>query len=265
MSGRVPIAKEFEWTSVLDHALTAPGSLGNSYNRFHNYSFLNTILLYSQGCPLEPVGTFNKWKELGRHVKRGSKAKEIIRPITVKSKDEFNADGSPKTFTRFIPKRCIFSYSDTEGEALPEYEPPMWDKVRALGALAITEVPYESMDGNVAGHSFGRNVAVNPMAPYPFKTLLHEVSHVEHGHTAHIEQYAQHRGEWEFQAESAAYLVCNELAVPESTWNPSESRAYVQGWLRGQKPGQAAVRQVFSVTDRILRAGREVPAEEVAA
>jgi hypothetical protein len=36
----------------------------------------------------------------------------------------------------------------------------------------------------------------------------------------------------------------------------SESRAYLQDWLQGERPGDVAIRQVFSATDKILRAGR---------
>jgi hypothetical protein len=37
----------------------------------------------------------------------------------------------------------------------------------------------------------------------------------------------------------------------------SESRAYIQGWIRDERPGDAAIRQVFGATDQILRAGRQ--------
>ena len=37
----------------------------------------------------------------------------------------------------------------------------------------------------------------------------------------------------------------------------SESRAYIQGWLRTECPSDVAIRQVFGATEQILRAGRQ--------
>jgi hypothetical protein len=34
-----------EWTTLMTEALIMPDSLGHTYNRFYNYSFLNQILL----------------------------------------------------------------------------------------------------------------------------------------------------------------------------------------------------------------------------
>ena len=59
----------------------------------------------------------------------------------------------------------------------------------------------------------------------------------------------------EFQAEATAYLTLNELEqLDEET--VSRSRAYVQDWLRGERPPDKAIRQVFGVVDAILKAGR---------
>ena len=39
-----------DWRATLTEALNAPGSLGNTYTRFYNYSFLNQIRLMMQGA-----------------------------------------------------------------------------------------------------------------------------------------------------------------------------------------------------------------------
>ena len=254
---RQPQQTEIDWGNLLNTALNSPGEIGNSYSRFWNYSYLNMMYLLAQGTPIEPVATYNRWKEMGRHVKKGSKAKEIIRPIQVKLKDELDDQGNPKVITKFKGVRCIFSLSDTAGDDLPEFERPEWSEKRALGALAITKVAFEHLDGNTAGYSYERNVAINPVAPYPFKTLLHEIAHIEAGHTAKdkLAQYALHRGLFEFEAEGTAYLAVHELGEVDKM-NDSESRAYIQGWLKGQRPPDSAIKTVFKTTDSILKAGR---------
>jgi hypothetical protein len=58
-----------DWRATLAEALAAPGSLGNTYTRFYNYSFLNQVRLMMQGT-FEPVATYKRWQELGRQVPR---------------------------------------------------------------------------------------------------------------------------------------------------------------------------------------------------
>ncbi|MFJ6416490.1 ArdC-like ssDNA-binding domain-containing protein [Paeniglutamicibacter sp. NPDC091659] len=243
-----------EWQKLLEEALTLePGEM-TSYNRFYNYSMLNQLLLHSQGVR-EPVATYAKWQELGRQVQKGSKAKAILRPIFYKgTNDQGEEEQKVKGFKMV---NCLFTVSETEGEELPEYEPPTWNKERALGALAIVQVDFEQINGNVAGYSYERNVAVSPVAKYPFKTLLHEIGHVTLGHTSEqgLEDYREHRGIKEFQAESTAYLTMNELQATDQ-FDAAESRGYIQGWLRNGRPDDAAIRQVFTATDKILKAGR---------
>jgi len=42
----------------------------------------------------------------------------------------------------------------------------------------------------------------------------------------------------------------------------THSRGYIQGWLKDERPPDKAIREVFSATDQILKAGR-LAVEEV--
>lgn len=247
--------RTIDWSHLLDEALTAPGNLHGAYSRFHDYSFGNCLLLFLQGCE-GPVATYKRWESLGRHVLKGAKAKEILRPITIKREPEHEGD-EPRTFTRFKLVKAIFDYKDTAGDELPPFKAPEWDLDHALTNLDIKRVPFQHFDGNTAGYSFERNVAINPVAPYPFKTMLHEVAHIQHGHTTGTAatEYTAHRGLCEFEAEGSAYLSGHEIGI-QTAEDAEVSRAYIQGWLRGQSPPESSVRRVFTVTDQILRAGR---------
>lgn len=253
----VPTSRE-----LLDTLLTAEGSVGSTYNRFHDYSPRNLAFLMMQGCPPEPVATYGKWQELGRQVQKGEKAYSILRPIQVRleAKDEADED---KMIRRFKVVRALFAYSQTAGEELPEPQPREWSKERALGALGINLVKFNLYDGNTGGYAVGRDVAINPVAPYPLRTLLHEISHVEHGHTTGVglQTYRTHRGQMEFEAEASAYVCLSGMGeLDEETANVS--RGYVQGWLRDQQPAEASLRRVLNVSTRILTAGYK-PNEEV--
>ena len=253
--------QELDWQQLLETALSTPGSVGNVYNRFYEYSFLNQTFLRLQGVT-EPVATYKRWQALGRQVLRGSRAHAIIRPMLARvpapeGQHEPDDEAEPRQrLLGFKLVRCLFTVSQTEGEPLPPVELPRWDLATALDRLTIRQVPFDLLDGNTQGYSVGRDYAINPVAADPARTTFHELGHIVLGHTEaapDVEQ--QHRGEGEFQAEATAYLCLNELErLTEEA--ASHSRGYIQHWLRGQRPSDAAIRAVFAATDAILKAGR---------
>src|SRR5204863_8825176 len=129
-----------------------------------------------------PINTFPKWQELGRHVMRGARALTLCMPITRKRRneesqgsDESNGEG---TFTSFVYKARWFVLSQTEGDDLAPQVIAEWDATRALTALDIELIPFDSIDGNCQGFSRKRQVAINPVAQLPQKTLFHELGHL---------------------------------------------------------------------------------------
>jgi hypothetical protein len=253
------------WSELLTEALTMPGSMSSVYSRFWCYSVNNQILLWMQGVR-EPVNTFGRWRDMQRYVKKGSKAKAILRPIIVTLKDDLDDEGKPKQILKFKLVRCLFTVSETIGEELPPYVPPEWDESRALSELEITKVPFDMLDGNCQGFSYERKVAINPVAGYPLKTMFHELAHIILGHTApaKVEEYRSHRGIKEFQAEAVAYLCMNDIGALEHM-DAAGSRGYIQHWLGDQDPPDSSIREVFKATDAILRAGRTPQDHQAAA
>jgi hypothetical protein len=243
-----------EWSRLLEEALSLPGGLGNTYSRFYEYSFANQLLLYMQGVK-EPVATYKRWQDMGRQVLKGSKAKAILRPIIAKGQNDAGEDESRVRGFKMV--RCLFGVSETDGEPLPEVPPREWSRQQALRTLDIHEVPFQLLNGNVQGYASGRELAINPVAAYPLKTTFHEVGHIVLGHTApdSAAEYQQHRGVREFQAEATAYLCANELEVTDHM-DQAESRMYIQTWLHDERPEDQAIKQVFSATTAILKAGR---------
>lgn len=252
--------REIEWAKLLDQALTTPGSVGNVYNRFYNYSFMNCIMLLIQGAN-GPVATYGRWQELGRQVRKGEKAMEIVRPITIRREDENDPD-KVNTFQRFKPVRCLFQLTQTEGDDLPPIVIPDWDLTLALTALGINRIAFDILNGNAQGFSRDRSFAINPVAAHPTKTTMHELGHILLGHTTadYHAEYVMHRGLAEFQAESVAFLTLKELDMLTDE-EATVSRGYIQGWLNGNKPSDQVVRQVFKAVTELVRAGRPQPAK----
>jgi hypothetical protein len=254
MSETVSQRREIDWGKIIETALDMPGNVCNVYTRFYNYSYANQAYLWMQGAR-EPVASMKRWNALGRRIIAGSKAYEVIAPIFAK-KDKYDPEAEP-IIVGFRGLRRIFMYSQTEGEEPPEVPIPEWDTELMLATLGITRMQFRRNDSNLQGYARGRSIAINPFAVHPEKTLFHESSHVVLGHTTPemLAEYEQHRGIFEFQAEGTAHLVMKELGhltVEMAT----HSRGYIQSWMKGERPPDKAIREVFTATDLILKAGR---------
>ena len=81
-----------KWSALLIEAVTKPGLIMKAYSVFHQYSVGNQILALVQcqmrGLQPGPINTFPKWKDLGRHVKRGERALTLCMPITCKRRND---------------------------------------------------------------------------------------------------------------------------------------------------------------------------------
>ena len=266
-----------KWSALLVEAVNTPGLIMKAYSNFHSYSLGNQLLALVQcqmrGLQPGPINTFPKWRELGRHVKRGERALMLCMPITCKRRDE-RADENKNgegTFTSFVYKARWFVLTQTEGEDLQPQVIPGWDAKRALAALAIDQIPFDSTDGNCQGFARKRQIAINPVAQLPHKTLFHELAHVVIGHTTEadfgdIEKTP--RNLREVEAEAVALLCCESLEMEGADY----CRGYLQNWLyQGVGFDASAIpeksaQKIFRAADQILRAGRptkEQPAELV--
>jgi hypothetical protein len=120
------------FADLLRQAVTEPGTISKAYSQFHNYSFGNQLLAWSQCIQREitpgPLGTFMHWKALGRHVTKGEKALTLCMPVTIKRKGEApeGAEDQPEAFTRFVYRNRWFVLAQTEGQALPPSASPQW-------------------------------------------------------------------------------------------------------------------------------------------
>src|SRR5262245_54125078 len=185
--------EEIQFRQLLQEAVTKPGTLMRAYSLFWNYSLGNQILALIQaterGIPLGPIASFNRWRELGRHVKRGEKAITLCMPVTckrtIKEEDpDGNQTESEVAFKRFVFRRNCFMLAQTDGAEYKGPSVPTWDRARALRTLGVVEIPFQMMNGNCQGYATGRQIAINPLAQMPAKTTFHELAHIELGHTS---------------------------------------------------------------------------------
>jgi hypothetical protein len=257
------------FAQLLEHAVNEPGKLSSAYRQFHGYSIGNQLLALAQclarGIQPGPIATFQRWKELGRHVRKGEKAITLCRPVTVKRTTTAD-DGTTEDTTAatwFVYRPQWFVLAQTEGQSLPEPPTPTWDKDRALAALDIQEVAFDALDGNCLGFARERSIAINPINPLPHKTRFHELAHVVLGHTS---EGTMNDGELtprnvrEVEAESVALLCLAALDLPGVEF----SRGYIQAWWgQGNPIPEKSAQRILKAADQILKAGTTQSGEEV--
>jgi antirestriction protein ArdC len=252
------------WTELLHSAVTEPGTVSTAYRRFHAYSIRNQLLAMAQcharSIEAGPIATYSRWKELGRHVRKGEKAITLCMPVTRKiEKPEQSPDeqSSPEFIACFVYRPHWFVLAQTDGKDFTEDPIPTWDAGTALKALDIERVPFTMIDGNVQGYAKHRTVAINPVAESPESTLFHELAHIVLGHTAEVSLNSDSTDRTpkdirELEAECVALLCTESLALPGA----AESRGYIQSWFHGNEVPERSAQRIFTATDAILKAGR---------
>jgi hypothetical protein len=264
-----------KWSALLVEAVNKPGTIMKAYSAFWSYSVGNQILALIQ-CQLRgiepgPINTFPKWQTLGRVVKRGEKALTLCMPLTRKRRndesEQSNESKDEQTYTTFVHKARWFVVSQTSGNELGPITIPDWDAEQALKTLCIERITFDKTDGNCQGFARGSQIAINPVAQLPHKTLFHEMAHVlmhtSEGNFTDTEETP--RSLREVEAESVALLCCEALGLEGADY----ARGYIQNWLyqgtgyNADAIPEKSAQKIFRAADQILRAGR--PAKEQSA
>jgi hypothetical protein len=251
------------WAALLNEAVTKPGIIHEAYTRFHNYSLGNQILAlvqcHSRGIQPGPLGTFPKWKELGRCVMKGQKALTLCMPLACKRTKTVVDGGIEReetlAFTHFTYKAHWFVLSQTDGAEYVAPQLPAWDAEAALVNLKIQRVEFHDLNGNVQGYAQpGRKLAISPVAALPHKTLFHEAGHILLGHCDEQELRDPEitpREIREVEAEAVALLCCESLGLTGAEF----SRGYIQSWGHSQPVSERSAQRIFHAANQILRAG----------
>lgn len=242
VEGLQSIQTSEDWTRLLD-SMARRGKFSPA-----RFSFRNQILVASQRDGADAVATFNRWKGIGRFVKKGEKGIAILQP-NVWKRTEKNAKGEDEQVSGIYFKILyVFAYDQTEGAeppdgvlnvSLPEVNgsAPLAELVKmakSLDAVSGVEIRdrakhdpsdalgwFQPTTKEIVVMDNGRSEAAK------FQTLVHEVAHaILHGKD---EDGYHSRPEKEVEAESTAYIVCRALGVDTSSF----SFTYVQHWAHG--------------------------------
>jgi antirestriction protein ArdC len=240
-------------------------------SKFHNYSFINQLLIAMQ-CPEATYVTgFRKWLELSYCVRRGEKALYIWMPVPPSRKaiaewEAAGADKDKKPRTRFW-MGPVFDRSQVDPLPAPAQpavlEPPIspidgddlaWT-LRPLAGVAaevgyrvVTEPMSESVGGccNPGERLIGLNEdsTINQRA----KTLVHELSHMLiHSDDTDESDESFNYAEEELIVEAVAFTVTASLGLDTSSF----SIPYLASW--SENAPLETIERAAETIDRLAR------------
>ena len=258
------VKNQFNLSALLLNALDDDAIISQAYSSFHNYSLLNQSLaafqLMLRFGKLSPIASYKTWQEKGRQVKKNEKAIALYMPVIFKKKnnetEQDTESNDDEVYTKIILRNNWFCLDQTEGEEyIPEIKIPSWNAEKAMAVLDIVEIHFDSVNGNCMGFAKNNQIAINPLNPLKHKTRFHEMAHILLGHTK--DTYLSENADLpksikEVEAEGVAFLMLNLLNLD----GKKESRGYIQGWLQGNPISEESAKRIFTVTDKLFKAGQ---------
>lgn len=223
----------------------------SAMNKFHSYSYNNSLLILMQKPEASYVAGFKTWETLGRHVKKGEKGitilalcpykavkyVDVIEPDTgqVKRDEQGNVMKERKEISRASFKAIsIFDISQTEGKPLPELvkelqgEIPdykiLMDSIRDVAPVPIRfDVWNETKKGYYDLENQEVVIKSGMSDLQTIKTAIHETTHsILHKDKEHTKDSRT----MEVEAESVAFVVCQHFGLDTSDY----SFGYLASW-----------------------------------
>ncbi len=215
--------------------------------KFHNYSFYNRLLIFSQNPDATRVAGYCKWKELGRGVKSNPKRIFILHPMHCKverknekenESEDVDIEKENSTLLKF-GWAIVYDISDTYIRKNAK-EVPLFDDIRlnasstkkfynTLLKISPVKVNIESTaNGSDGYYSKKENRIVlssNQSEDDLTATLLHEISHALYDDF----DYSKERDLSEIFVESVAYITADYFGLDTSKC----SFSYITKWSKG--------------------------------
>ena len=167
----------------------------------HKWSLCNKVLAFGQAQELDCRG-FRQWQEVGRQVKKGSKAIYILRPHTIKKENQ----GEEELVCVGFSAVAVFAASSTEGETpLPNYAPKALPPLHDLAVRYGINVSYVPVNPKALGDCTSDGSRIR-LASHDPRIFFHELAHAIH---ARID--GELTGGQQVKQETVAELTCAVL------------------------------------------------------
>lgn len=227
------------------------------------WSLSNQLIMMSRGT--DDARTFKQWQEVGRQVRKGSKAFHILAPAMRKVAKKDKNTGEETTISILYGFKGVpeFAIEDTDGEPIPQSDytpailPPLAEVAEAWGV----KVTYGAGSGSFFGW-YEQGTDRIHLVTHAEKTFFHELAHAAHGRVIgelkgkkdSPTQYAAQ----EVVAETAAAALCILYGIKGYEVG---SREYVAGWGKTtpEEATKAVIRhiaEIQKVLDLILTSAK---------
>lgn len=226
---------------------------------FHNYSFNNIVLIFSQMENATQVAGFKKWESMGRKLKKGAKGIQIIYPIrrTYSTKVEGQSsmlDDAENTnkikSVEYITYRptYVFDISQTVGKPFPlEDRRIQNDKMKDFFIFLKSYSPFPIIEydniGNAQGYwnNIEKHIVLRKSLSIDDKVsvLLHELTHALYDDF----NYKEDRNLSETFVESVAFIVADYFGLDTSKC----SFNYITSWSGGD------IKVILELGDKIQK------------
>lgn len=237
-------------------------------SRFHEYSWINTLLILTQYPEATRVAGYRKWQEMGRQVVKGEQGIRIYYPMFgfVEQVDPVTGEINRERQLTGYGIGNVFDVSQTKGEPLPD-KPRPYENVDVTEASAdlnrrlgrfLTDgegVRCESkpIGGDAKGYYKGyttpkeiviRQDEIAPLSVIKTKTLAHEAAHHLAGHSP-----LDDRQEAELVAEASAFVVLNHYGFDTTEY----SSFYLAAWQADKDKLRKGLKQIQQVSQTMIR------------
>ena len=208
-----------------------------------SWSIGNRILMASQNT--SDARGYNQWQEVGRQVKKGSKAIYIFAPLTkrITETDAETREETTKVIVYGFRPLPVFRYEDTEGEPLPDYGyspktyPPFFDVAEKLGV----SVEYRPMRGNFLGRYSAGTTSIQ-LCSQDAHVYYHELAHAVHNTFVDLKTYDSDKAE--IVAEFTACVLCELTNI---RGYETQGYEYIRRYCGGETKPEGVLKKIMGV------------------
>lgn len=205
------------------------------------WSVLNQLLAIRAGTT--DARGFKQWLEVGRHVRKGSRAFRILGPVLRKVENE---DGELEQRCMGFTPIPVFRVQDTDGDELeqnlrPPELPPLFDVAERLG-VTVGYMPAHEAAGFRGYYMPGtREIA---LVTHDVRTFFHELAHAGHDYVLGGKIDEADPAAAEIIAETVAATLCRLYGFDGFLYHGA---AYVERFAGGENAGRAAAKVIADV------------------
>lgn len=184
--------------------------------KFHDYSFLNSLLIVWSRPTATHVAGYNAWvSKFHRYVKRGEKGIPILAPIVI-DRVKGDPDSGKAVWFKVV---YVFDVAQTEGEPLPpepDWKTPerlAWLETQLLAFAAANNIKVEIVNDLAGAEGVSSGGSIKLLETAGTRTLVHELAHELLHKSTSPDYISLTRAEKELEADATAWVVCNHFGL----------------------------------------------------